>query len=173
MTAYAGPSARLLALVAFYVREDGTIDLWAHYIKSDFRSANYTFVQPLPSSVDTDAPIGAQTVQQPKFGAVFVTVRRSEPDTEEGGGFHGGMEREKGSIKSIRNEPELRHLREPFDTPTPPPRCHFAELWTMARLRGAPAGAVAVIVYDPTGYHFRIDGTQFKLDFDADCTVKN
>jgi hypothetical protein len=54
-----------------------------------------------------------------------------------------------------------------------PPRCAFARLWDTARTRGAPAAAVAVIVYDADGYDFRIEGTPFTLEFDHDCQLKN
>jgi len=46
------------------------------------------------------------------------------------------------------------------------PACSFARLWTEAKQRGAPAGSVAVITYDASGYEFRIDGTEVRLRFD-------
>ncbi len=174
VAAYAGVSAKFLTLVARYVREDGTINLFARYITTNFTPAVYTFVQPQPPSDEPHFPVGAPpTVEGPKVLAVFVGIRSSRAEGGDFGAFYGGMFRETGSINSIHDDPENRNLREPFDTATPPPRCPFANLWATARQRGAPAGAIAVIAYDPTGYRFRIDGTPFKLDFDTSCNVKN
>jgi len=169
--AYAGPSTKFLALDANYVREDGTVDLEARYVP-DSVSTIYYFVQPQPSSDDTDVPIGVRTVRRSKFLEVFIGIRRTDWDHFDGGWFHGGMSRSTTNDSIIYGDTQAHPVPETFDTPTPPPRCSFAKLWAIARQRGAPAGAVAVIAYDSTGYRFRIDGTPFRVDFDTDCTVK-
>ncbi len=169
---YAGPSTKLLALDAKYVREDGTVDLDARYMNTEERPVWYTFVQPQLSSGETDVPVGVRTVPPSKFTEVWIGIRRTDLDHFDGGWFHGGMSRATDDEGAVVPDP-FHPVPQSFDTATPPPRCPFANLWAIARQRGAPAGAVAVIAYDPTGYHFRIDGTPFKLDFDTDCKVKN
>ncbi len=171
---YAGSSKTFQALLAAYVREDGTIDLKAKYIDvDDVHVVDYVFVEWGPRSPDADFPIGARGPEAPQGKSMFVSITRSRLTHEDGSYFQGGMRRWVGEPSWTRLLPKDVHPWKYSHGPMPAPRCPFAQLWAVARQRGAPAGAVAVIVYDPTGYYFRIDGNPFKLNFDANCTVKN
>jgi hypothetical protein len=55
----------------------------------------------------------------------------------------------------------------------PPPTCPFAQLWSVAMTKDAPAEAVAIIQYDAEGYSFSISGLSVYLEFDMDCKLKS
>jgi hypothetical protein len=152
--AFAGPDAMLIDFGADDVRKDGTVDFSASYVK-DEEGARYSFARPAAAST----PVGTRH----RFDQFTVWVRRPSYRNERGVLYvwRRGMALEDPS----QTDQDLEAV--------PPPRCTFGQLWALAKERGAPEDAVAYIGYHSGGYDFVIRGTPFKVNFDADCKVKN
>jgi hypothetical protein len=161
--AVAGSGHQLSTLDTWYVREDGTQDLAASYVSASQKDvAQYNFIGPQKGR-DPNTPVGAGPADAPRS---VVDVKISEP---------------RSISASINNQPQsnYKHLGmmvSRYDSTVKPdtvqPPCPFSKLWTIARTKGAPAGAVAQIRYSSRGYEFKIEGTPVDLRFDTSCALK-
>lgn len=165
---YAGEGALLFSIEAYFVRQDGTLDLNAAYSPKPY--VTYEFYREVPRPEDAP-PVGAGGSVDDKWYE-RITIRAYEPGqwrhvTSIGGGvsteysfMNQGMQRDVSSPTSSRS-----------GEPPAVPKCSFSQLWSVAMERGAPADAVAIIDFDSSGYDFRISAASVNLDFDHDCRV--
>lgn len=166
---YAGENVQFVGLEAYFVKRDGTLDLNASYEPAP--NVTYHFYQRTRET--DDAPAGVSTssdsiwhrqvhimISQP-FQWVFAT----QGAAGDGVGFdvNLGMDRDR--------------TIEIFDVPQsviPAPSCSFRDFWTLAiESANADNEAVATIIYDASGYHFIIQGTDINLLFNSDCELVN
>lgn len=162
IAAYAGAGAKLVELEALFVREDGTQDLQASYVANS-RVGTYEFVRPTQDEVDTSAPVGARGEVAP-YETVVVTISNPHFVSQSVNGGDAQLKKHQGMQRQ-----RLGPATEQAGLPAPP--CTFAQLWTDAKARGAPAGAVAEIAYGPAGYEFRIREIDVDLRFNAQCEL--
>jgi hypothetical protein len=158
---FAGGGAELVSIDALYVREDGTQDLEASYAGNN-DSTTYHLVRANSEKVDTTAPVGAR---KPKLPYETVVVAISKP--------HGVSQSVNGGPPQSKTHKgmEVRPQGPVADKKVVQAPCSFAKLWGVAKANGAPAGAVAKIQYDATGYTFGIDGAGVTLRFDTACQL--
>jgi hypothetical protein len=159
--AAAGSGVTLMSIQAQYVREDGTQDLAATYIPSYLKEVTtYELFGPSTKPRDPSVPVGAGN--EP-FELVRVQISEPRWITVSKNGQKGGTQYKQLGM----------HVWRAGLATTPPgipaPACSFAKLWTLAKTRGAPSGAVAEITYDSGGYRFKITGTPVSMKFDAAC----
>lgn len=168
--AHAGSDAKLTKIEATSVRSDGTLDLMAEYIPSP--RVTYTFYRVLDQAPPDAPPIGAGggtdgrwyeplNVQVYKPWDLRSVNRVDENGRSEYQYYNLGMERN--TLDPVGAPPGDEILA---------PTCAFHELWKSALVMGAPAEAVATIVYDQDGYTFAIPGTPTKWAFDRDCRLR-
>lgn len=139
--------AQLRRLLAAGVASDGTVDL-AHprgNIRYDFDSAPGEGPEP---------PRPAGTVRHARFcGRRFVNVERE-------------------GIYASPDEPRAP-CRPSSGEPLPEPRCSLAQLWSVARERGAPPDGRAVIEYfrahDGPAWRFSLPEAQVHFTMFGDC----
>jgi hypothetical protein len=163
---HAGEQAVFLGFEAYYVRSDGTLDLYADYSPAPY--VDYEFYIP-QSQPDNAPPLGAGTRTSGQwYEPVTVEVYRPWKSWSVRSGSSEytysnlGMDRETGSI--INGDP---------GRPATIPTCSLQRLWSAALEYGAPAEAVAIITYDVEGYHFVINSTEVDLKFDRDCRLQS
>jgi hypothetical protein len=165
VSAYAGNEARLLSIEAYYVRSDGTMDLYADY----YPRVNYEFYIVVDDEAGHDIPLGAPNSTadaEVLYQGVTISVwepyqMRSVSTSTSYSYMHLGMERDV-------DEPSRTKPAEPI----PAPACSFADLWAKAiEEQDAPENAVAIISYNADGYEFYINDTDVRMHFDLDCTV--
>lgn len=159
--AYAGENAKLISISAYYVKSDGTMDLTEDY----YPRVDYKFAREVPRPADSP-PVGAGgTVSGQWYEPIEIDVYEPNQWRRVSGSsnysyMNKGMERDVDSpTTSLSGE---------F---TDAPACSFADLWTEALAKDAPADAVAIIEYDAAGYDFRITDTGIWLRFDHDCQL--
>jgi hypothetical protein len=150
-------STKLVRLTARFVREDGTQDLEADYVGYNLPT-EYEFIRPNQQQASS-APLGARPQVAP-YESVVVSVQKPHwvnvTSANQNGSFkHQGM------ASTVNPSTEAKAA-----LPAP---CPFVRLWSAARQHGAPAGAVAAITFDASGYLFQIDGTPYQLKFDPAC----
>jgi hypothetical protein len=162
VAASVGPDARLVKLVASFVREDGTQDLEASYIGYGDPDA-YTFVHASGQRDDPSVPVGARRPAAP-FERVDVTIHKPRWVSQS---VNGGKPQSKKDLGMAQRSMGSADPKEAVAAPG----CSFAKLWAAAKQHGAPKGAVAAITYDKSGYELRIDGTSVLVHFDASCRV--
>jgi hypothetical protein len=167
--AYAGEGAQLLKMEAYYVRSDGTLDLNADYSPSP--SVTYRFFRPSTREAENKAPLGVPGAASNPSGQAYepVIVKLSRPyqmynvrsSSGEYSYMNFGMDRDVG-VPASGNPGTLLEA----------PACSFADLWAMAiDVAEAPPEAVAVIIYDQSGYLFEIYNTNIDLQFGMDCQL--
>jgi hypothetical protein len=172
---HAGAAAELLSIDAQYVKSDGTLDLT---ITDPYRPrVEYEFFIRDDSAGKEAPPLGAGGIEG-GFYNKKVSVDVYEPgqwrhvrSMGSGGSSeysyqNKGMDRDEGSL--VFDNPR----------PAPAPACSFGELWQVAMEMGAPADALAGIRYNLTydgepRYEFRIEGSNHKYEFKADCQIVN
>lgn len=163
VSAYAGENAQLLSIEAYYVRSDGTLDLYADY----FPRVDYDFYVEVSNEAGDDVPLGApnssanaDTLYQAVSIAVWQPYQMRSVSTSRSYSYmHMGMERD-------ISEPQ----RSKPSNGVPAPACHFADLWATAiEKNDAPSDAVAIIRYNSDGYNFSISDTNIRMQFDFEC----
>lgn len=163
VSAYAGENAQLISLEAYYVRSDGTLDLYAEY----YPRVDYDFYVEVSSEAGNDIPVGAPNSTgnaDVLYQAVSIAVwhpnqMRSVSTSRSYSYMHLGMERD--ISQPQRSKPS---------NAVPAPACHFADLWATAiEKNDAPADAVAIIRYNAQGYNFSISDTDIRMQFGFDC----
>ena len=164
IVAAVGPSAQLVALESRFVREDGTQDLEASYVGYTYAN-RYRFLRPRGQREDPSVPVGARPPAAP-FEAVEVTIQKPHWVSQSINNGEPENKKHRGMQLAVQGSANLKDV-------VAAPGCSFARLWTAAKARGAPAGAVAVITYDAGGYQFRIDGTAVSVRFDASCAIQS
>jgi hypothetical protein len=166
---YAGAGAELVSIEVLHAREDGTVDLKADYYPGWTVPVRYQVVRPNQAQPDPSIPLGARPASAP-FELVEIEVMKPHWRTVTTNGSewtskHRGMLAESKSGLS-GSMPASGNGRE---TVAQPPQCNLAQLWQVARQRSAPAGAVATIRYDRSGYHFTIPQTAIDFHVDSSC----
>lgn len=163
VSAFAGNNAQLLSIEAYYVRSDGTMDLYAEY----FPRVDYEFYTLADSETGNDIPLGAPNSTadaEVLYQRVDISVwqpyqMRSVSTSSSYTYMHLGMGRD--VDEPVRDKPA---------EPIPAPACHFSDLWATAIAEeNAPENAVAVIQYNQEGYSFYINDTDVRMSFDFDC----
>lgn len=168
VTAFAGAGAQLVALEAWYVRADGTLELTATYSPSP--RVTYTFAREVPRPADAPPPGVGGANAGPWYETI--TIEAYQPGqwrtvTRTGGGISTRFQ--------YVNEGMTREVSKPSAARVAlarAPGCALADLWQTALEREAPRDAVAVIKYDVDGYTFSIDGTSVNLRFGPDCRLQ-
>lgn len=166
VAAYAGEGAELMAISAYYVRADGTMELTAAYSPSP--RIKYEFVRELSEPPPNAPPIGAGGANtDPWYEPVEVEL--SKP------GQWYSMSSSRGDYSYV-NQGMMRDVSSAVNgLPQPAaaaPTCSFADLWQIALTKDAPAEAVAIIEYDAEGYEFSISGLSVNLEFGTDCKLR-
>jgi len=164
MRAFAGEGAQLVGFEAVFVRSDGAVDLTATYTPSPRVRSEWLVKVPAPSDAP---PVGA--------GGLGTWYRRVTVEAYRPG--QGGRVSTRGPGGAFTYSFENEGMTRRIDPPAAqrdvvfldPPSCKLAELWRIARERGAPGDAVAVIEYDEEGYDFSIRDVRFDLPFDRAC----
>jgi hypothetical protein len=168
MRAFAGEGAQLTQFEASFVRSDGTLDLTASYTPSPRVTTQWLVKVPPPSDAP---PVGA--------GGLGTWYRRVTIDAYRPG--QGGRVTTRGPGGSFSYQYENEGMTRRSDAPAAlrevtvlePPRCALSKLWQVARERGAPDEAVAVIEYTRDGYDFTIRDVRFSLAFDHGCQPRS
>jgi len=173
--AHAGAAAELLSIEAKFVKSNGTLDLT---VTDPYRPrVEYEFFIPEQADGKAAPPLGAGGVEG-GFYNKKVSVDVYEPGqwrhvrtfggdvSSEYSYQNKGMDRDEGSL--VFDNPR----------PAPAPACSFGVLWQVAMEKGAPADALAGIRYNLTydgepRYEFRIEGSNHKYEFKADCQIVN
>jgi hypothetical protein len=161
--AFVGGGAKLVSLKAVHVRGDGTVDLEAPYHQDD--PITYRFVRPSRAVPDPNVPIGARGKVLP-FEAIVVHVTRPHTVYVTCSGGRGRCEWRHQGMRSYGP-----YGAESESVP-PAPGCGLRSLWSEANRRGAPANAVATIVYTKDGFDFAIPDTPTALHFDSECHAR-
>lgn len=166
---YAGEDVLLTRIEALFVKNDGTLDLNASYDPAP--TVLYYFYRP---TRDNNAPAGTSASDAIWHSQVTISISQpfewsvaTENPYDEEDGFsmvlNLGMDRDR-YVEVLAPAPPV------LDTPT----CSFSDFWdTAIEEEEADSQAVATIIYEPTGYHFLIQGTQVNLLFDNDCELQN
>lgn len=163
---HAGSDTQLVSIEAYYVKADGTVDLYASYRPR----VNYEFVREMANPPADAPPVGAGGRVNGKWYEP-IEVQLYEP-------FSGW------TVKSGNNSYTYMNLgmdREADNSPimrdgeftTLAPACSFKQLWSTALERGADQNAVAIINYDREGYDFSISDLRVYLEFDLNCRLKS
>lgn len=165
IAAFAGKEAQFTEMIAYYVKPDGTLDLYADYNPR----ATYSFYNVIADT--SDRPIGAGG------SAEGVLYQEVEIEIERPWQLY-NRSVSSGGTRTTYTYLTLGMDRDTDDgRPTPPgnaipaPLCSFADLWAAAIERGAPENAVAIIRYDEDGYNFTIQGSSIYLNFTPDCKL--
>lgn len=161
---HAGEDVKFVSMDVYYVRSDGTMDLYADYRPR----AEFTFYRELSTPPDGAPPIGAGgSVNDRWYEEVDVDIARPWQMWNVTSGstryqyINFGMDQETNSA-----------VTSPPGEVAPKPGCSFKRLWGAALERGAPAAAVATIRYNVSGYEFDIRDTDIDLRFDHDCQLE-
>lgn len=163
VAAAAGPGAHLVKLEARFVREDGTQDLEASYIGHSAVNT-YRFLRPSGKREDPSVPIGARAPVAP-FELVEVTIQKPHYVSQSINGQEPQKKKHRGMALGVRSSADSKDS-------IAAPGCSFTKLWAVAKQHRAPAGSVAAITYDASGYELRIDGTDVLLRFDGSCGLR-
>jgi hypothetical protein len=149
----------LFRMDARFVSSDGTMDLTAAYDPM----VRYQFFGGATKS--DDRPIGAGGGGARTH---FVTIEVTDSGFRHTGSDPDGSQYYDLNLGMRKREHDGSAGRVGVE-PLSPPKCSFATLWEHAVDGGAPSNAVATITYDFRGYHFRIEDTEYRWDFDKDC----
>lgn len=164
---YAGTGAELVSINAYYVRSDGTVELNATYSPAPY--VTYDFVRQLDRAPANAPPIGAGGANTALwYEPVEIHLYQPGQWRKVSSSSVSYTYVNKGMERSVDN-PE-NGLRSPV---VPAPACPFAQLWSVALTKDAPAEAVAIIQYNAEGYSFSISGLSVYLTFGMDCKLKN
>lgn len=148
---YAGDNLRLSSANFYYVRSDGTLDLYAKYKPHVY----YYFYKLMDGRPPDAPPVGAGGKLNEKWYQP-VDVNVTGPENSD-------------------KPPKLeRYDSQPTNTTQqslPAPTCSFKKFWAVALEKGAPQNAVATIYYGSHGYSFRISDTSVNLDFNFQCEL--
>lgn len=169
VAAFAGEDLLFLEMTARYVRSDGTLELTASYTPSP--TVEYRFMREVPRPANAPPPGVAGSTSGPWYEPITVTLEKPgvlRRITRTGGGVNISTQMVTEGMTRNVGDPTSNVSGEFIALPT----CPLAQLWGTAIERGADREAVAVIEYDANGYEFRITGTSFSLDFDAECRVQ-
>jgi hypothetical protein len=163
----AGPDALLVEITAYYVRSDGTMDLYASYSPR----VNYEFVRKIPRPEDAP-PVGVAGSTNGQWYEP-ITVEVYKP------GSHRSVSTISGGSRvsySYVNEGMVRDKDSPTTSEPgeilPVPECTTQQLWEMALRKDAPRDAVASITYDADGYDFNITSV-ISLEFTSNCKLSD
>ena len=172
-------SWRLAGMTVRYATEDGLVDLGHPKYQAAIR---YEFVEtkpPAPPPADSSIPLGAPVPLATGPGGLLATGSNTGAIELGRDGWH---------VDSFAG-----FLPGTNATPLAGPECSVGEVWAAARKAGAPAGAVAVIDYEPAlglqppqasatlpdsprpgQWSIRIEGTDFaRIVDDPGCTVRD
>ncbi|MBC8170804.1 MAG: hypothetical protein H7X77_04010 [Anaerolineae bacterium] len=163
---HAGNDTQLVSIEAYYVKSDGTLDLYASY----YPRVTYEFVRELASPPADAPPVGAGGSVSGKWYEP-VEVELSQPfsgwSVKSGGNSYTytnlGMDRETDSSPGVREDKFI----------APSPACSFKQLWSTALEYDAEPEAVAIINYDLNGYDFTISDLGLYLEFDLSCRLRS
>ena len=168
VAAFAGPGAQLVAIDVALVRANGTLDLKAPFTPKP--AVTYTFAREVPRPADAPPPGAGGANTGPWYETVKIRAyepgqRRRRTTVGDGVGrtvqyTNKGLDKETEKASAV----PVKLVQAPV--------CKLADLWTVALQRGAPADAVARVVYDADGYEFSITGLRISIAFDAGCTPK-
>ncbi len=169
VTDYAGAGAKLLAIKAYYVRSDGTMDLTASYSPSP--RVSYEFVRELAEAPADAPPIGAGGANTGPWYEP-ITIEAYQPGQWRSVSRIGGGVSLKYSYMNKGMERKTSKSTSSAQRIAASPECAFADLWKVAITKDAPKSAVAIIQYDANGYGFSISGLSVNLQFGMDCKLK-
>ena len=163
----AGDGYALVEIDAGGVRPDGTVNMKETSFNPE---VEYVFERKVDPPAD-QPPIGA--------GGSLSKVWKSRVRLEvERPGYHetyrSGSERRGYRTRGVNRYGGDPEPGAPAD-PVPDPGCSFAQIWkavSESPNQEIPAGAVASIDFDASGYSFAISGTKIRADFKPDCTPK-
>lgn len=164
---FAGSDTQISAISAYYVRNDGTMDLTADYTPSP--RATYEFLRLIPRPADAP-PIGVSGGGTQWYEPVQIEAYRpgqTSRITQTGGAVNVSTTFVNQGLRRTVSDA----TNNPFNLPVEPPRCTTAELWRIAMQNDAPRDAVAIIEYGEDGYTFNIPSVVY-LTFDEDCKLE-
>ncbi len=166
IAAYAGENPVFTGMTVYYVKADGTLDMYVDYRPH----ATYGFYNVIEDS--TNRPVGADGSEE---GVLYqpVDIEIEPPWQLYNRSISSGGSRTTYTYLTLGMDRNIHDPRPDVpDDAIPAPVCDFADLWAEAIERGAPEDAVAVIRYDENGYSFMIQGTSITLNFTADCKLE-
>jgi hypothetical protein len=160
---YGGENLKIVSINAWYVRSDGTLDLYADYNPY----VEVVFYRELAQPPADAPPVGAGGSPDDRwYEKVEVKLRRpGQLWTVTSGG---------NSYQYVNLGMEQDVSRPTTHTPgeaTSKPICSFKTLWDAALKQDAPTSAVATIRYNANGYEFSIRDTNIRLNFNWECQV--
>ncbi len=165
MRSHFDPTAKLSSIEMDYVGADGTMDLTAKYNAN----TTYKFYREVPTPKDAP-PVGAGGSAAGKwYEPVEADVYQPgqwRHVSKMGGGVNAEYDYSNKGIDLNRDDPTATP-----DTFIDDPKCSIKDFWKIANQKGAPAGSVATINYDDSGYGFSISNTDVNLQFNKDCTL--